>query len=133
MDTLERLLAGLVAIDSVNPALVAGGAGEGAIAAFVAEWLRAAGLEVQLDEVRPGRPNVVARLRGSGGGHTLLLNGHIDTVGVAGMAAPHQPGGNFLNKRCRRFARVLRVRRGEHTNIQRSHNNSYGAIAATPP
>lgn len=91
MDTLTTLLADLVAIDSVNPDLVAGGAGEGAVARFIASWLSNAGLEVQLDEVRPGRPNVVAVARGAGGGRTLLLNGHIDTVGVAGMAQPHQP------------------------------------------
>jgi acetylornithine deacetylase len=91
LDTLTQLLADLVSIDSVNPDLVPGGAGEGKIAQFVADWLRAAGLEVRLDEVRPGRPNVVARARGTGGGRTLLLNGHLDTVGVAGMANPHRP------------------------------------------
>jgi acetylornithine deacetylase len=91
MNTLTQLLADLVAIDSVNPDLVPGGAGEGAIARFIAEWCAAAGLEVHLDEVRPGRPNVVAVARGTGGGRTLMLNGHIDTVGVAGMMAPHAP------------------------------------------
>lgn len=91
METLTHLIADLVAIDSVNPDLVAGGAGEGAAARFIASWLDAAGLEVQLDEVLPGRPNVIARAPGRGGGRTLLLNGHSDTVGVAGMAAPHRP------------------------------------------
>jgi acetylornithine deacetylase len=91
VDTLTKLLADLVSIDSVNPDLVPGGAGEGAIARFVAGWLQAAGLEVQLDEVRPGRPNVIAWARGTGGGRALLLNGHLDTVGVAGMADPHRP------------------------------------------
>jgi acetylornithine deacetylase len=90
-DAATRLLAELVAIDSVNPDLVPGGAGEQAIARFVAGWLADAGLDVHLDEVRPGRPNVIALARGGGGGRTLLLNGHIDTVGVAGMAAPHRP------------------------------------------
>jgi acetylornithine deacetylase len=91
MDPVAALVADLVAIDSVNPDLVPGGAGEGAVARFIAGWLAAAGLDVQLEEVRPGRPNVVARARGSGGGPTLMLNGHIDTVGVAGMADPHRP------------------------------------------
>jgi acetylornithine deacetylase len=91
MDAVTQLLADLVAIDSVNPDLVPGGAGEGAVARYIADWLSAAGLDVRLDEVRPGRPNVVAVARGTGGGRTLLLNGHIDTVGVAGMADPHRP------------------------------------------
>lgn len=91
MERLTRLIGDLVAIDSVNPDLVAGGAGEGAVARFIADWLADAGLEVQLDEVRPGRPNVIAWARGSGGGRTLMLNGHIDTVGVAGVSAPHTP------------------------------------------
>ncbi len=91
MDRLTRLLADLVAIDSVNPDLVSGGAGEGAIARFIAGWLGSVGLDVHLDEVRTGRPNVIAIARGTGGGRTLLLNGHIDTVGVAGMSGPHTP------------------------------------------
>ena len=57
---VARLVADLVAIDSVNPALVPGGAGEAEIAAFVAAWLREAGLEVVVDEPVAGRPSVVA-------------------------------------------------------------------------
>lgn len=88
---LEQLLADLVAIDSINPDLVPGAAGEGEIARFIAGWLEAAGLEVEVTEVLPGRPNVVGIARGAGGGRSLLLNGHIDTVGVAGMDAPFAP------------------------------------------
>jgi len=80
----------LVATDSVNPALVPDGAGERAAAQVVAEWCDAHGLEVEL--VGPGdRPSVIATRRGSGGGRSLLLNGHVDTVGVAGMEAPFEP------------------------------------------
>ena len=91
MNALERLLSDLVAIDSMNPDLVPGAAGEAAIAAFIADWLRAAGLEVRVEEVQPGRPNVIGIARGSGGGRSLLLNGHIDTVGVTGMSEPFIP------------------------------------------
>jgi acetylornithine deacetylase len=83
-----RLLADLVRIESINPELVPGGSGEAAIARYVADFLRAAGLEVQLQEVRPGRFNVMGVLRGRGRGKSLMLNGHLDTVGVAGMEAP---------------------------------------------
>jgi acetylornithine deacetylase len=87
---LTDLLAKLVAIDSVNPALVEGGAGEAEAGAFVAEWGRTAGLEV--DVVGDAtRPSVVLRARGSGGGRSLLLCGHLDTVGVEGMTDPHVP------------------------------------------
>ena len=91
MSEVTQLLADLVAIDSVNPDLVPGGAGEGDVARFVAGWLEEAGLEVHLDEVRPGRPNVIAVARGSGGGRTLMFNGHTDVVGAAGMADPFEP------------------------------------------
>jgi len=90
MDHAE-LLAALVAIDSVNPDLVPGGAGEGEIARFVARRLEEAGLEVETIEAAPGRPSVVGVARGSGGGRSLMLNAHMDTVGVAGMAAPFEP------------------------------------------
>jgi acetylornithine deacetylase len=70
----------------VNPGLVAGGAGEREIAAFVAGWCEDAGLEV--DVVGEERPSVVAVARGSGGGRSLMLNGHLDTVSVDAMADP---------------------------------------------
>ncbi|MEV5753990.1 ArgE/DapE family deacylase [Actinoallomurus sp. NPDC052308] len=78
------LLARLIAIDSVNPDLVAGGAGESVIADFCGEWLAARGFEVHRLEKRPGRPSLVAIARGTGGGRSLMLNGHLDTVGLAG-------------------------------------------------
>ncbi|HEX2088161.1 MAG TPA: M20/M25/M40 family metallo-hydrolase, partial [Solirubrobacteraceae bacterium] len=84
------LLSRLVAIDSVNPDLVPGGAGEGEIAAFVAGWARAEGLDAQMLEANPGRPSVVVRSRGAGR-RTLLLCAHMDTVGVEGMTSPHAP------------------------------------------
>src|ERR1700726_2679070 len=91
MSETTELLRQLVAIDSINPDLVPGGAGEGNIARFVAEWFERAGLEVVVDEAAPGRPNVVGIARGSGGGRSLLLNAHMDTVGVTGMERPHDP------------------------------------------
>jgi acetylornithine deacetylase len=87
MDDLTELTAQLVEIDSVNPALVPGGNGEREIALFVAEWCGRRGFEVEL--VGDERPSVIATRRGSGGGRSLLLNAHFDTVGVARMAAPH--------------------------------------------
>jgi acetylornithine deacetylase len=83
------LLERLVSIDSVNPGL--GGPGEGAIATFVAHWATSSGLDVDLDLAAPGRPNVIATARGTGGGRTLLLNAHLDTVGHGGMTDPLVP------------------------------------------
>ncbi|MCZ4612116.1 ArgE/DapE family deacylase [Streptomyces sp. Lzd4kr] len=74
----------MIAIDSVNPDLVAGGAGETAVADFCGSWLAARGFEIHRLERRPGRPSVVAVARGTGGGRSLMLNGHLDTVGLAG-------------------------------------------------
>jgi acetylornithine deacetylase len=91
LSSLSDLTAELVRIDSVNPDLVPSGAGEGEIARFVAGWLGDAGLAVETEEVAAGRFNVVGTARGSGGGRALILNAHMDTVGVAGMASPFEP------------------------------------------
>jgi acetylornithine deacetylase/succinyl-diaminopimelate desuccinylase-like protein len=91
LEGLEELVCELVAIESVNPDLVAGGAGEGPIASFVAGWLSSAGLEVDVVEPVPGRPSVVGVLRGTGGGGSLMLNAHMDTVGAGGMRDPFTP------------------------------------------
>jgi acetylornithine deacetylase len=91
LEGLEKLVCELVAIESVNPDLVAGGAGEGPIASFVSAWLAECGLEVTVVEPVPGRPSVVGVLRGSGGGRSLMLNAHMDTVGAGGMASPFSP------------------------------------------
>jgi acetylornithine deacetylase len=80
------LLAQLVAIPSVNPDLVPGASGEAAIAAFCARWLGQRGFEVHRLENRPGRPSIVGVARGTGGGRSLMFNGHIDTVTLAGYA-----------------------------------------------
>jgi acetylornithine deacetylase len=90
-DILE-LISKLVAIDSVNPSLVPGAAGEREIAAFVAGWAEDAGLQAEVLEGTSGRPSVVVRAVGSGGGRTLLLCGHCDTVTAQGMRhPPHTP------------------------------------------
>jgi acetylornithine deacetylase len=74
----------LIAIESVNPDLVPGAAGEHAIAAWCSDWLARQGFEVHRLEDRPGRPSLVGIARGAGGGRSLMLGGHLDTVGVAG-------------------------------------------------
>ena len=79
----------LVRVDSRNPSLVDGAPGEGAVARALADVLRAWGLSVDVRDVLPGRPNVVARVAGKGGGRSLMFNGHIDVVGVEGMT--HAP------------------------------------------
>lgn len=74
------LAAELIAIDSVNPSLVPAAAGEGRIAAHCAAWLGDRGFDVTVLEAVPGRPTIVGVSRGTGGGKTILLNGHLDTV-----------------------------------------------------
>src|SRR3954447_12458670 len=90
-DEVTKLTVDLVAIDSSNPDLVPGGAGEAEIGRFVAGWLTDAGLEVDLRELAPGRVNVIGIARGKGSGRSLMLNAHMDVVGAGGMAAPWSP------------------------------------------
>lgn len=100
-DTLPDLLAALVRLDSTNPALVSGGAGERAIADFITGWLTERGIAAHLDEAVPGRPSVIATVKGSGGGRSLMLYAHLDTVGTAGMAealTPRVRGGRMYGR-----------------------------------
>ncbi len=90
-DPCISLLRDLVAIDSVNPSLVPGAAGEGTIAAAVAAHMERLRLRVEIQEVAPGRPNVIGVLEGAQPGPSLMLCGHLDTVGVDGMRDPFDP------------------------------------------
>ena len=85
---LIQTLADLIGINSINPQLVPGGRGEAEIAAYIAEALRRLNLQVIMHEPEAGRVSVVGRLQGTGSGRALMLNGHLDTVGVEGMPEP---------------------------------------------
>ena len=91
MTELSQLLTQLVAINSINPDLVPNGAGEYEIAQFVATWCSERGLEVHIEDAAPRRPNVIAIARGTGMGKSLMLNAHMDVVGVQGMQRPFDP------------------------------------------
>ncbi len=87
-DYIRDTLTQLVQINSVNPTLDPSSSGEAQAAGFVGDCLRSLGLSVETIEPSPRRTSVVGTLRGSGGGRSLMLNAHIDTVGVEGMADP---------------------------------------------
>jgi acetylornithine deacetylase len=85
---LVKTLADLIRINSINPQLVSEGPGEAEIASYLARALHRLNLEVTTHETEPGRVSVVGKLKGKGGGRSLMLNGHLDTVGVEGMPEP---------------------------------------------
>lgn len=90
-DYLVATLTDLVRIDSVNPSLIPGAAGEAAVARYTADQLGRLGMTVATLEATARRPSVVGRLRGSGDGRSLMLNAHMDTVGFEGMAYALMP------------------------------------------
>jgi acetylornithine deacetylase/succinyl-diaminopimelate desuccinylase-like protein len=75
------LLCDLVRIESVTPWLVPGGSGEAAIVRYLASYLEDLGVDFEIDEIEPGRFNLVAAVSGPHSGPTLCLNAHADTVG----------------------------------------------------
>jgi acetylornithine deacetylase len=91
VDPAIRLLRELVAVNSVNPTLVPGAPGELEIADLIAAEMRRGGLDVSIETVAHGRPNVVGVLEGRSAGRTLMFCGHTDTVGVTGMVDPFTP------------------------------------------
>ncbi|MBM3947423.1 MAG: hypothetical protein FJ315_08535, partial [SAR202 cluster bacterium] len=72
-DELVDLMRGLQSFRSFPP-------NEGPCIVYLADWLRARGLAVDLLDTQdePGRPNLVAVVKGSGGGRSLMFNGHLD-------------------------------------------------------
>lgn len=96
-ELMQQLLQELVAIDSVNPTLVAGARGEFEASKFLCRFLRTRGVEAELQEAAPGRPNVVAmlpdarRTTGTKQSATLAILAHIDTVGAGDMPEPFSP------------------------------------------
>jgi acetylornithine deacetylase len=85
---LTQTLVDLVQIDSRNPSLAPDGPGEAPIGEYVAGTLTELGLDVTTHQLESARVNVVGILEGTGNGRSLLLNGHLDTVGVEGMEEP---------------------------------------------
>jgi acetylornithine deacetylase/succinyl-diaminopimelate desuccinylase-like protein len=90
------LLQQLVRIPSVNPDNAPGTdlTGEHTLAVFLAGWLESIGAEVSLEEIKPGRPNLIARFAPLDGRPRILLGPHLDTVGIAGMTI--EPFGGAL-------------------------------------
>jgi acetylornithine deacetylase len=89
---LLQLLQALIQIESVNPGLDNNGGGEAAIGEFISQRLQNSGLQVEIQPVADNRINVIARLKGTGAGKCLMLNGHTDTVSLQGMEiAPLEP------------------------------------------
>ena len=86
-DRIISLLNELVRINSVNPTL-SGGPGEGEAAEFIRHFLDLLKLDAEIQSVAPHRKNVVALISGSMPRNSLLLNGHLDTVGVESMPDP---------------------------------------------
>ena len=86
-ERIVTILKELVGINSINASL-SGGPGEGEIAGFIRHFLGRLGLEAKLYSTGATCVSVAAVVRGQGGGEAIVLNGHIDTVGVEGMDAP---------------------------------------------
>ncbi len=88
---ITRTLATLVSCNSVNPAFGSGGTDEAELAAKVEALLRGFGAETRTVEFAPGRRSVIGKLAGRGGGRSLMLYGHLDTVSAEGMTDPFVP------------------------------------------
>jgi acetylornithine deacetylase len=84
IETLQQL----VQINSVNPALEENGGGEEETGRYIFGLLKETGVPAEIDEIAPGRYNVTGRISGEGTGRSLMLNAHMDTVGVKGMGDP---------------------------------------------
>jgi acetylornithine deacetylase len=100
-ESVGPLLEALIGINSVNPSLVPGGAGERQIADYIMRWCAERNIPAEIDLAAPDRPSVIARVKGRGQGRSIILNAHTDTVGLAGMEAPvaARPAGGRVHGR----------------------------------
>jgi len=92
---LVRTLKKLVSVNSVNPDLSTDGVGELEIGLYIKKLLEALQISSELDYLSSTRLNVIGNIKGSGMGKSLMLNAHMDTVGIYGMEDPFS--GNILN------------------------------------
>lgn len=83
-EVVVDLISDLIRIDSVTPWLVVGGKGERSVVDYFRTWVADLPVDVDIQEIEPGRLNFIATLRGIGDGPVLCLNAHADTVGYAG-------------------------------------------------
>jgi acetylornithine deacetylase len=88
---IAQTLSTLVSCNSINPAFGVGGTDEAELAAMVEALLRGFGAETGIVEFAPGRRSVIGKLAGQGGGRSLMLYGHLDTVSAEGMTDPFVP------------------------------------------
>jgi len=85
-----ELAAALIEFDSRNPSLAPDAPGEHQVALFLAGILEEWSFRVELQQVVPGRSNLIARGgRALSNSRSLMLNGHLDVVGIEGMS--HEP------------------------------------------
>ena len=83
-EELLKITKDLVAIDSSTTCP----ARERNVAEYLLELFKKEGIRAWVQEVKDGRGNVIAVLKGDGRGKSLMLNGHMDTVPVTGMEDP---------------------------------------------
>src|SRR3989442_15096713 len=109
MDTAKQAQAAAAAVDTrelvsllqqmVRVRSYSAGGEEGTIARFMRDYLAKLGLEVELQEVQPDRFNCISRMPGTGGGASLMLNGHLDT-NPAGEGWTKDPFGGDVDDEC---------------------------------
>jgi diaminopropionate ammonia-lyase family len=108
----------LTQINSSNPTLsVSDGVGESEIADYLSAWFAHRDIEFHRVESIAGRPSIVGVLRGTGGGKSLMFNGHLDTVSLSSYEADPLSG-------------ALDVKDGKEVVFGRGSLDMKGGVAA---
>lgn len=123
-------LSEMVAIRSVNPfdEPASPGYREQEMADYLCARMEDLGLEVIRRDIVEGRPNVCGRLKGKGGGPSIMLAGHTDTVGVEGYDGAFEPkvengrlhgrGACDMKAALAAYLEVVRVLRASGTELE---------------